>query len=231
MVVVDCFTEMAHFIPIAKRKSSVVAKLFLEKIWKYHGLPTERVSDRDGVFTGHFIADLYQFLGIKWSMLRAFHLHTDGQTEQLNRTIEHYGWTYCKYERNNWKEMLAMAKYTYNYLKHTATKITLFYANYRCKPFTNWPTKVEFKNPSSELYTHYIVNVYRKLETQLESVTVVSSEDQRWSLDRWRRRKESRVVGKEPSFIGRNQVLSEEIRFCWKKSGYDGRNQVLMVVL
>ena len=105
MVVVDCFTKMAHFIPAAKRESSVVARLCVDNVWKYHGLPLDVVSDRDGVFTGHFIADLYEFLGIKRSMSTAFHPQTDGQTERLNQTIEHYLRTYCNYEQDNWKEM------------------------------------------------------------------------------------------------------------------------------
>jgi hypothetical protein len=59
MVVVDRFTKMAHFIPIAKWESTVVARLFLANVWKYHGLPFDIVLDREGVFTGHFISDLY----------------------------------------------------------------------------------------------------------------------------------------------------------------------------
>jgi hypothetical protein len=81
MVVVDRFTKIVHFIPTVKRKSAVVARLFLKNVWKYHNLPLDVVPDRDAVFTGHFIADLYLFLGIKRSMLIALHPQTDGQTE------------------------------------------------------------------------------------------------------------------------------------------------------
>ena len=65
MAVVDRFTKMVHLIPLEKQESAIVAKIFLDKVWKYHGMPIDIVFDRDGVFTGHFIADLYQFLGIK----------------------------------------------------------------------------------------------------------------------------------------------------------------------
>src|SRR6202163_1415711 len=94
MVVVDRFTKMAHFIPTDKREASTVARLFLNNVWKYHGMPIDIVSDRDTVFTGHFLADLYQFLGIKRSMSTAFHPQTDGQTERINQNIEHYLRTY-----------------------------------------------------------------------------------------------------------------------------------------
>jgi hypothetical protein len=64
--------------------------------------------------------------------------------------------------------MLAMAEYAYNNSKHSTTKIRPFYANYGYKPRTNWPTETQFKNPGSELYAHYMVEVHRKLESQLE---------------------------------------------------------------
>jgi hypothetical protein len=169
MVVVNQFTKMAHFIPAVKRESVVVAKLFLENVWKYHGLPLDIVSDRDGVFTGHFITALYQFLGIKRSMSTAFHPQTDGQTEPLNQTIEDILRTYCNYEQDNWNEILAMAEYGYNNSRHSATKITPLYADYGYESHTNWPTEVQFMNPGSDLYAHYMVNVYQNLENQLET--------------------------------------------------------------
>ena len=66
-------------------------------------------------------------------MSTAFHPQTDGQTERLNQTIEHFLRTYCNYEQDNWSEMLAMAEYAYNNSKHATTKITPFYANYRIR--------------------------------------------------------------------------------------------------
>jgi hypothetical protein len=65
--------------------------------------------------------------------------------------------------------MLAMAEYAYNNSKHSATKITPFYANYGYESRTNWPMEVHFKYPGSDWYAHYMVNVYQKLENQLET--------------------------------------------------------------
>jgi len=52
LVVVDRFTKMAHFIPIKKKDFPMVAKAYLENVWKYHGFPEDFVSDRDGTFIG-----------------------------------------------------------------------------------------------------------------------------------------------------------------------------------
>jgi len=170
LVVVDRFTKMAHFIPLSKKDSPTVAKAYLENVWKYHGFPEDVVSDRDGTFTGQYFTDLYNYLGIKRSMSTAFHPQTEGQTERLNQVIEPYLRSYCNYEQNDWTEMLRMAEFVYNNSKHSATKISPFYANYGYEPRTNWPTDIQFRNPASEIYGHYMTGVHQKLSTQLENV-------------------------------------------------------------
>ena len=52
-VVIDRFTKMAHFIPLrqAEKTAADLAKIFARVIWKYHGTPTDIVSDRDSRFT------------------------------------------------------------------------------------------------------------------------------------------------------------------------------------
>jgi hypothetical protein len=84
LVVVDRFTKMAHFIPIQKKDSPMVARAYMDNIWKYHGFPEDVVSDRDTTFTGRFFTVLYNCLGIKHSMSTAYHPQTDGQTERIN---------------------------------------------------------------------------------------------------------------------------------------------------
>jgi hypothetical protein len=114
IVVVDQFTKMDDFMPMAKLESAVMARLFLENIWKYHRLPFDMMSNSSVGFSGHFITDLYQFLRTKQSMSTAFHPQTDVQTESLNQTIEHFLCTYCNYVQDNWGEMLAITEYVYN---------------------------------------------------------------------------------------------------------------------
>jgi len=62
LVVVDQFTKMAQFIPIKKKDSPTVARVYLENVWKYHGFPEDVVSDRDSTFTGSFFTNLNNYL-------------------------------------------------------------------------------------------------------------------------------------------------------------------------
>jgi len=125
------------------------------------------VSDQDTTFTGQYIANLYDYLGITRSMSTAYHPQTDGQTERMNQVIEAYLRSYCNYEQNDWSEMLALAEYAYNNSKHSVTKISPFYANYGYEPRTNWPTEIQFRNPASELYAHYMTIIHNKLKERL----------------------------------------------------------------
>jgi transposase InsO family protein len=69
-VIVDRFTKMAHFIPLKDdaKKAPDLAPIFAKEIWKFHGLPTDIVSDRDTRFTSEFWSELCKYLGIKQRM-------------------------------------------------------------------------------------------------------------------------------------------------------------------
>jgi hypothetical protein len=54
-VVVDRLTKMAHFIPCTKTiTEEEIAKLFLDNIYRIHGLPNDIVLDRGTQFTSNF---------------------------------------------------------------------------------------------------------------------------------------------------------------------------------
>jgi len=91
-VVIDRFTKMAHFLPLEKEKKTAadLAVTFAREVWKYHGLPTDIVSDRDSRFTSETWQEFLRLSGIRPRMSTAFHPQTDGQTERLNQTIEAY---------------------------------------------------------------------------------------------------------------------------------------------
>lgn len=72
MVVVDRLTKMRHLIPChTTATSQEVASLYLQNVWKLHGLPYYITSDRGTQFTAHFWKNLCNHLGIKARMSTA----------------------------------------------------------------------------------------------------------------------------------------------------------------
>ena len=81
MVVVDKLTKETHFIPVkSMHKTDDIAKIFMKKIFKFHGLPKKIVTDRDVKFTSNFWKGLFAYLGTKLNFSAAYHPHTDGKT-------------------------------------------------------------------------------------------------------------------------------------------------------
>ena len=82
-VVVDRLTKMAHFIPCKKTSSSEdTARLFLDNVYRYHGLPDDIMSDRGTQFVSKFWRSLFEILKVDIKLSSAFHPQTDGQTER-----------------------------------------------------------------------------------------------------------------------------------------------------
>jgi hypothetical protein len=63
MVVIEKFTKYGHFLPLKHPYTSIsVAKLFLDEVYKLHGMPLSIISDQDKVFTSKFWKELLAWL-------------------------------------------------------------------------------------------------------------------------------------------------------------------------
>jgi len=89
LVIVDRLSKMTHFAPTTSDVDGVAtARLFMDYVFKRHGLPERVVTDRGTQFRGQFFAELARLLGTKQDLSSAYHPQTDGQTERMNRVLE-----------------------------------------------------------------------------------------------------------------------------------------------
>ncbi|POM63477.1 Pol protein [Phytophthora palmivora] len=103
------------------------AQLFLDSVFRYHGLPETIVSDRDPRFTGAFWDTLFQLLGTKLTMSTADHPQTDSQTERVNRVLEDTLLSICAEASRSWSDQLPMVEFALNNAVHASTEFTPFY--------------------------------------------------------------------------------------------------------
>ena len=65
LVVVDRLTKFVHFVPLSHPYTAdKVVSLYLQYVFKLHGMPASIVSDRDLVFTSHFWQELKKLQGV-----------------------------------------------------------------------------------------------------------------------------------------------------------------------
>lgn len=137
IVFVDRLTKMVHFAPTKTTCSAEdVACLFRDTVFKYHGLPSELISDRDVRFTSKFWTELSHLLGTKLKMSTAFHPQTDGQTERANRVLEDYLRHYINPRQDNWDDLLTLAEFSVNNAWQESVKNTAFVLNSGQQPRT-----------------------------------------------------------------------------------------------
>jgi transposase InsO family protein len=144
-------------------------RIFLKEVWRFHGLPSNIVSDRNSRFTSTFWSSLVEALDIRLKMSSPFHPQTDRQMERINQMLECNLRNYCNYEQDNWSEMLPMAEYVYNNSLTTAMGMSPFFANFEFDPRTNWHIEAEAKNPASRNYFHWMTSVHTLCRSSLDS--------------------------------------------------------------
>jgi transposase InsO family protein len=99
-VIIDRLTKTAHFLPVHTTYSAKkYAEVYLDQIFRLHGVPKTISSDQGAQFIARFWEQLEYALGTKLIQSSAYHPQTDGQTERVNQILEdmlraciiHYG--------------------------------------------------------------------------------------------------------------------------------------------
>ena len=96
-VFVDKLSKMVHFAACTKEITAMeYAQLFVDHVFRLHGLPEVIISDRDPRFTSKFWQSLFDLLGTDLRFSTAYHPQTDGQSERMIQTLENFLWPYVE---------------------------------------------------------------------------------------------------------------------------------------
>ncbi|KAL4118119.1 hypothetical protein PRIC2_010446 [Phytophthora ramorum] len=129
VVFVDRFSKMVHLAAVpAEVTAKQTACLFVDMVFRHHGMPLDIVSDRDPRFTARFWQEVFTLLGTQLSMSTADHPQTDGQTERVNRVLVDTMKSYA-HSFHQWSDCLPMAEFAINNSVHVSTGHTPFYVN------------------------------------------------------------------------------------------------------
>jgi hypothetical protein len=135
LVVVDRLSKYCHFTSLSHPYTATkVAQLFIQNIFKLHGMPQSIISDRDPIFTSLFWQELFRLQGTSLKLSTSYHPQTDGQTEVVNKCLENYLRCFAADRPTQWTLWLPWAKYWYNTTWHSSIKMTPYEAVYGGSP-------------------------------------------------------------------------------------------------
>jgi hypothetical protein len=133
----DLYSKMVHCVPtVTTVTAEQLARIYLNHVYKLHGLTRVIVSDRDSKFTSEFWTSVFALLGTKLNISTAFHPQTDGQSERTNRTTEQVLRAYCHQQHARWVDYLDIAEFSINIHKNASTQFCPFETVYGFVPDT-----------------------------------------------------------------------------------------------
>lgn len=167
-VVCDRLTRAAHFIPCVETlRAPELAWLFLDRIFKYHGLPESIISDRGSLFVSKFWSELCKQLQITPRTSTAYHPRTNGLTERTNQTLETYLRAYVSYQQDDWVDYLPLAEFSFNNLPNASTQQSPFYANYGFHPTFEPRLSADNTNPEAGELAKRLSIIHEELKAEL----------------------------------------------------------------
>jgi hypothetical protein len=121
LVVVDKLSKYAHFMVLKHPFTALtVAKIFLDHVYRLHGLPTAMISDRNPIFTSRFWQELFRLTGTQLCLSSSYHPQSDGQTERVNQCLETYLRCFVHSCPRQWPMWLSLAEFWYNTCHHSS---------------------------------------------------------------------------------------------------------------
>ncbi len=139
---------MVHVEAINKTITAAqTAYLFHDRVFRYHGVPKDIVSDRDPRFTSKFWVELNRLLNTQLSMSTAMHPQTDGQTERMNGVLEDTLRHFVGPYQTDWDERLAVAEFAMNSAWNQSVQNTPFMLNFGQTPDDPTVAAIRSKHP------------------------------------------------------------------------------------
>lgn len=126
-IFMDRFTRWPEAFPIPDKKSSTVAKLFLEKIVCRFGAPRTLLSDRGGEFINDISKEICKLLNTRKLNTSGYRPQTNGQVEKFNGTLIATISAYVDEGHKDWNEFVPYALFAYRTCRNEFTKETPFY--------------------------------------------------------------------------------------------------------
>ncbi|XP_075449336.1 uncharacterized protein LOC142490799 [Ascaphus truei] len=201
LVVIDRFSKQTHLVPLRGLPNSPrLADVFIQEIFRLHGVPSTIVSDRGSQFVSKFWRAFSKRLGIALHFSSGYHPQTNGQTERVNQSLEQYLRCFITDTQEDWVDLLPWAEFVLNSLRNDSTQESPFFINYGFHPsrlpFSSLPSGV----PAVDKHVSHLKVLWSKIQENLR----VATGRQKLQADRLRRQVPEFVPGDTVWLSSRN---------------------------
>jgi hypothetical protein len=152
-VFVDKLTKLLHFVACKEEVfAKELAELYVDHVFRLHGLSREFITDRDPRFTSAFWQEVTVLLGSGTVMSFSFHPQTDGQTKRVNQILETYLQHFVSVGLNDWHTLLSRSEFAHNAAINETIRMAPFKLTYGYHARTPVGEVVEVVNPASAAF-------------------------------------------------------------------------------
>ena len=140
-VIVDKLTKSAHFLPVRLDYSmDRLAELYVNEIFRLHGILISIVSNRDPRFTSRFWKELQSALGTRLNFCTAFHPQTNGQSKRVIQVLEDMLRGCALDFSGSWDKYFPLMEFAYNNSYQSSIYMGPYEALYgrRCRTPVCW---------------------------------------------------------------------------------------------
>ena len=132
-------------------------------------------------------------LGIEMKLLTLFYSQTNSQIERINQELEQYLQFFVDHRQKDWPEWLVTAEFAVNNKTYSATKVSLFMANYKRELKIEADIKRKRKMEKAIEFAEKIKKMQKEAGVALRKV----QEEMKWQADKGRKKVKVKKVNLE----------------------------------
>ena len=117
----DYLTKWPLVYPLPDQKAHRLAKLLVEEVIPFFGVPEALLSDRSTNLLSHLMLDICELLGIQKLNTTAHHPQCDGMVERFNRTLKSMLRKHASRFGNQWDQYLSGVLWAYRNTPHESS--------------------------------------------------------------------------------------------------------------
>lgn len=124
MVITDRLSKYVQLEAMESMTAEACAERFKTAWWRFHGFPSNIITDRGSDWVGHFWSTLCGLVGVKQDLSTAYHPQTDGGTERANQEVQAILRMVVCFEQDDWPDHLAATQLALNNRDSSVTGVS-----------------------------------------------------------------------------------------------------------